>query len=43
MKILCLYNNECALKLFNWINEQGHETVLINGELDAKWCIEQDL
>lgn len=41
MKILCLYNNECAVELFGWLKEQGHETVLWSDRLDAKWCKEQ--
>lgn len=41
MKILCLYNNECALELFEWIKEQGHETVLYTEKLVDDWCIEQ--
>lgn len=40
MKILCLYSNECALELFEWIEEQGHETVLQKERFDAQWCIE---
>ncbi len=38
MKILCLYNNDCAIELFDWIEEQGHEIVLSSEELDVKWC-----
>ncbi len=41
MKILCLYNNSCALELFDWIKEQGHETVLEKNELDEEWCRNQ--
>lgn len=41
MKILCLYNNECAVPLFKWIGEQGHETVLFSEKLDREWCREQ--
>lgn len=39
MKILCLYNNDCALELFQWISEQGHEVVLHSGQLDNEWCV----
>lgn len=35
MKILCLYSNECAVELFRWLEEQGHETVLETGRLEA--------
>ncbi len=38
MKILCLYGNDCAIELFDWIKEQGHETVLVSGELNEEWC-----
>ena len=41
MKILCLYNNKCALSLFNWLRENGHETVLCSDVLTAAWCWEQ--
>lgn len=41
LKILCLYNNLCALGLFNWIREQGHETVLWNKKLEEKLCTGQ--
>ncbi len=40
MKILCLYNNECALELFKKIHEKGHEVVLWNEHLDNKWCLD---
>jgi len=39
MKVLCLYNNECALELFEWIKEQGNEIVLCSEKLDVKWCV----
>ena len=41
MKILCLYNNECAAELFEWIKEQGHETICSSEKLKAQWCREQ--
>lgn len=41
MKILCLYNNECAIELFQWIQEQGHETILYTEKLNTSWCREQ--
>lgn len=40
MKILCLYSNECAVELFRWLEEQGHETVLETGRLEAGRCRE---
>lgn len=41
MKILCLYNNSCALELFDWLKEQGHDTVLFTEKLSAEWCAAQ--
>ena len=41
MKILCLYNNPCALPLFNWLKKEGHETVLCSERLTETWCLEQ--
>ena len=41
MKILCLYNNECAIPLFEWIKNQNHETVLFSDKLDKEWCLSQ--
>lgn len=38
MKILGLYNNECAIDLFDWIAEQGHEVIMTCEKLDAEWC-----
>lgn len=33
MKILCLYNNDCALELFDMVKAKGHETVLWSDRL----------
>ena len=41
MKILCLYNNEIALELFDWIKLSGHEVVLCSDKIAAYWCYEQ--
>lgn len=41
MKILCLYNNKCALELFGWLEGEGHEVILQTERLDAGWCTEQ--
>ena len=41
MKILCLYNNPCAVEMFEALREQGHEIVLMEEKLTAKWCREQ--
>ncbi len=42
MKILGLYNNECALELFDWIEKQGHEMILKTERLDSEWCKKQE-
>ena len=42
MKILCLYNNECALELFQWLKEQGHKTVVCTERLNVEWCRNQN-
>lgn len=42
MKILCLYNNDCALELFDWIERQGNQVVLWKDRLEAGWCRQQD-
>lgn len=36
MKILCLYNNDCALELFEMIKARGHETVLVTERLTVE-------
>lgn len=41
MKILCLYNNECALELFTWLKSEGHEIHLWTDTIEAEWCNEQ--
>lgn len=41
MKILCLYNNPCAEELFQWLCEQGNETVLCSERFEAEWCSAQ--
>lgn len=38
MKILCLYNNDCAIELFEWIREQGNEVIRCSEKLDVAWC-----
>ena len=42
MKILCLYNNACAVPLFDWLAREGHETVLRSEALTEEWCREQN-
>lgn len=41
MRILCLYNNDCAIPLFAWLEEQGHECVLVSDELNVEWLQDQ--
>lgn len=44
MKILCLYSNDCALRLFKWIESQGHECIYYKDVIDLealkKWDVE---
>lgn len=35
------FNNDLALELFTWLEEQGHETILWSEKLDAEWCRNQ--
>lgn len=42
MKILCLYQNKCAIELFQWIQEQGHEIILYTERLNTSWCREEE-
>ncbi|WP_051197031.1 formyltransferase family protein [Butyrivibrio sp. XBB1001] len=41
MKILCLYNNDCAIELFDYIRNLGHETVLWSEKLTEEFVKEQ--
>lgn len=41
MKILCLYNNSCAVPLFNWLQQEGHTTILVSERLTKSWCRDQ--
>lgn len=43
MRILGLYNNSCALPLFDWLRGEGHEVLLCTGRLRAGWCREQKI
>ncbi len=42
MKILCLYNNDCALELFESIKTLGHETVLWSERLTIEYILSQE-
>lgn len=42
MKIFCLYNNDCALELFESIKNKGNDVFLCNERIDAEWCKEQN-
>lgn len=41
MKVLALYNNPCAISLFDWIEDQGNEVVRISDKLVVDWCEQQ--
>lgn len=41
MKILCLYNNECAMELFAWLKQQNNECVLWDKRLELGWVAGQ--
>lgn len=41
MKILCLYNNDCAKPLFDQLKNEGHEVVLWQDVLSCEWCLSQ--
>ncbi len=41
MRILYLYNNECALELASWLREQGHDVIECKTRLSESWCREQ--
>lgn len=38
MRILALYNNICAIPLFDWLEEQGNEVIRTSERLDAVRC-----
>lgn len=42
MKILGLYNNSCAIELFEWLENKGHEVILCTQELNSEWCRKQN-
>lgn len=39
MRLLCLYNNPCALDLFDKLKELGHETTLCEQSISKELCI----
>lgn len=41
MRILCLYHNECALELFDWLGRQGNRIVCCKEKISPKWCKKQ--
>lgn len=43
MKILCLYSNNCALRLFHWLEALGHECVYLKDRIDIDWLKELDV
>lgn len=42
MKILGLYNNPCAIPLFDWLRSQGNDIILVTEHLNPVWCKEQN-
>ena len=38
MKILFLYNNQCAIKIYDWLMGLGHDCILWNEHLNPIWC-----
>ena len=43
MRILCLYNNNCALPLFDWLRQNGHEVILCSERFTEDWCRGQEI
>ena len=43
MKILCLYHNPCALPLFDWLQQEGHDILLCTERLTEEWCRNQEI
>lgn len=41
MKILCLYNNDIAIELFEWLEMAGNDICLQSERLEVPWCLEQ--
>lgn len=42
MRILCLYNNNCALKLFEWLELQGHTCIYWSDKIELDWLKKQE-
>ena len=43
MKILCLYNNDCAIRLFKWLESHGNECVYCKDKIESEWLKKQDI
>lgn len=41
MKILGLYNNNCALELFQWLTEIGNDVIHCSERITPEWCRRQ--
>ena len=41
MKVLYLYNNECAYDLLLWLRDQGNDVVACQERLEEQWCRER--
>lgn len=37
MRILCLYNNDCAIRLFQWLESQGNEYIYWKDKIEIEW------
>ncbi len=42
MRILCLYNNDCAIRLFKWLESQGNECIYWKDKIEIEWLKKLD-
>lgn len=38
MKILGLYNNDIAMELFHWLEDEGNDVIVWSDKLEPDWC-----
>lgn len=43
MRILCLYNNDCAIRLFQWLESQGNECIYWKDKIEIEWLKKLDV
>ena len=43
MRILCLYNNDCAIRLFKWLELQGNECIYWKDDIEISWLLNLDI